>query len=119
MTEVLDTVYSVLSNDAALMAMIEGLYHQYGPGGDAARYPYVVYSQIGDAPALTTDNQERERRVTVRFHIVTKHGQYADIYARIDELMKDAGFMRAYSQDFFDDGDFVRISDYRIGVDAE
>ena len=118
MVEVLDVVYNLLSTDATLTGLVAGIYHQHAPAGGRLRYPFVVYSQLSDYPALTTDNAERERRVTIRLHIVARQGQYAAVYARVHALMIGAGFMRHYTNDIFDDGDFVRIVDYRIGVES-
>ncbi len=119
MVEVLDTVYSLLSSDSTLSGLVAGIYHQHAPAGNRLRYPFIVYSQLSDTPALTTDNAERERRVTIRIHIVVKEGQYQQVYARVHELMIGAGFMRSYTNDIYDDGDYVRIVDYRIGVDSQ
>ncbi len=118
MAEVLDTVYSLLSTDSVLSGMVAGMYHQHAPAGSRLRYPYIVYSQLSDSPALTSDNAERERRVTIRIHIVAKEGQYAEVYSRIHELMIGAGFMRNYTNDIWDSGVFARIVDYRIGVNS-
>ncbi len=116
---VMAAVYAALSSDKLLVLKLKGgrkgIYHLHGP--DAGSYPVVVYSTLSDVPAIHADNVEIERRVTVRIHIMTKNGQYGDIYADIQRLMQGIGFTRVQTNEIYDDGLWILVVDYRTGVD--
>ena len=90
------------------------IYHTHAP--DAGTYPILIYSIISDVPALTADNAERERRVTVRVHICTTDGASDGIYRAVNAAMLGAGFMRVQCNEVFVDGIFALACDYRVGV---
>lgn len=92
------------------------IYHTHAP--DAGTYPILIYSIISDVPALTADNAERERRVTVRVHICTTDGTSDSIYRAVNAAMLGAGFMRVQCNEVFVDGIFALACDYRVGCDV-
>ena len=92
------------------------IYHTHAP--DAGSYPILIYSVISDVPALTADNAEKERRVTVRVHICTKDGASDAIYRAVNAAMLGAGFMRVQCNEIFVDGIFALACDYRVGCDV-
>ena len=95
---------------------VKGIYHQLSPHG--CKYPNIVYKIISDVPALHGDNMELQSRVTVRIHIITKDGNYHNIYRRVNRIMTDLGFMRVQTVDMIEDGLKMKVIDYRTGVDA-
>ena len=95
---------------------VKGIYHQLSPNG--CKYPNIVYKVISDVPALHGDDIELQSRVTVRIHIVTKDGNYHNIYRRVNRTMTDLGFMRVQTVDMIEDGLKIRAIDYRTGVDS-
>ena len=116
---VIAAVYEALSTNRALVSKLKGgkkgIYHLHGP--DAGSYPVIVYSTLSDVPALHADNAEIERRVTIRIHIMTKDGQYGNLYADVQRIMRGLGFMRVQTNEIYDDGLRILVVDYRIGVD--
>ena len=116
---VMAEVYAALSTDTALVSKLKGgkkgIYHLHGP--DAGSYPVIVYSTLSDIPALHADNAEIARRVTVRIHIMTKDGRYGGIYADVQRILLNIGFMRVQTNEIYDDGLRILVVDYRKGVD--
>ena len=116
---VMAEVYTELSTDKELVSKLKGgkkgIYHLHGP--DAGSYPVIVYSTLSDVPALHADNAEITRRVTVRTHIMTKDGRYGGIYADVQRILRGIGFMRVQTNEIYDDGLRILVTDYRKGVD--
>ncbi|MBQ9377458.1 MAG: hypothetical protein IJU05_06640 [Schwartzia sp.] len=116
---VMAEIYAAFSTDTALVSKLKGgkkgIYHLHGP--DAGSYPVIVYSTLSDVPALHADNAEIERRVTVRIHIMTKDGQYGNLYTDVQRIMHGLGFMRVQTNEIYDDGLRILVVDYRKGVD--
>ena len=118
MTTTRERVFSALNVTAItslLHADAEGrcIYHVRSP--DAGSYPILIYSIISDVPALTADNTEEERRVTVRIHICTKDAQYEPIFSRVNAAMLGIGAMRYATNEIFADGEFILVCDYTLG----
>ena len=93
-----------------------GIYHGRSP--DAGSYPVLVYSVISDVPALSADGMEMERRVTVRLHILTKDGAYEKIEDAARKVMDTLGFRRYQSMELAEKHAFVKIMDFKTGVEA-
>ena len=93
------------------------IYHGISP--DAGSYPILVYSLVSDVPALTADGLEKERRVTVRIHILTKDGMSNGIYTALQKVMLSLGFLRYQTIELAEKGLFIRVIDYKTGIGAE
>lgn len=118
MTTTRERVFAALNVTAItslLHADAEGrcIYHVRSP--DAGSYPILIYSIISDVPALTADNTEEERRVTVRIHICTKDAQYEPIFSQVNAAMLGLGAMRYATNEIFADGEYILVCDYTIG----
>ena len=90
-----------------------------GQSPNAGSYPILVYSIPSDVPALVADGRELERRVTVRIHILTKDGQYLDIYSAVQDVMLGLGFMRGQTVEITEKDLFILCVDYRIGTGVD
>ena len=93
------------------------IYHGISP--DAGSYPILVYSLISDVPVLAADGRELERRVTIRIHILTKDGRYSGIYAAVQKVMLNLGFIRAQTVELAEKDVLIRVIDYKTGIGAE
>ena len=102
-------ITSLLSADANGRS----IYHVRSP--DAGTYPILIYSIISDVPALTADNTEEERRVTVRIHICTKDANYGSILSAVNAAMLGIGAMRYSTNEIYADGEFILVCDYTMG----
>ena len=111
-------VYQALARYKPLTRLLHrnGIYHGRSP--DAGSYPVLVYSVISDVPALSADGMEMERRVTVRLHILTKDGAYEKIEDAARKVMDRLGFHRYQSMELVEKHAFVKIMDFRTGVEA-
>ena len=115
-------VYQALAASKSLCRLLHhdcrgcGIYHGRSP--DAGSYPILVYSIISDVPALSVDGIELERRVTVRLHILTKDGAYEKIEDAARKVMDSLGFRRYQSMEMAEKHAFVKIMDFRTGVEA-
>lgn len=116
-----EKVESLLTGSASLTALLAdgagSVFHGIYDGAD--RYPAIVHSIVSDVPAVSSDNDEQYRRVTVRTHIVTNDGYYDDIWAVLRPLMIDAGFVRRQANEVFFDDKKILVVDWiiMIGVD--
>lgn len=121
-TELEEQIYTAFLADSQLMSKLtqQGtpIYHLQKVGTDSEHYPYIVYSPLTDVPALTADDAEKYHRVTMRFHIVTKDGEYGAIYRDLKRILLAGGFMRVNTYPYAEDGEKILISDWRIGVDS-
>lgn len=117
-TELEAAVYAAITDNADLMSAIADIYHLQAPGGNSLRYPYIVYSPISDDPALSGDNLELEHRVTMRFHVVTKDGEYAVVYQQLKSILQELGFRRVRTMPYIEDGEKILITDFKIGVES-
>ena len=57
----------------------------------AKKYPQIVYSVVSDVPAMSGDDKEIMRRVTLRFHIITLDGDYMGIAKALETVMQGKG----------------------------
>ena len=110
----IERIVEALKTD--ILLGVRGIYHQLSPNG--CKFPNIVYKVISDVPALHGDDVELQSRVTVRIHIVTKDGNYHNIYKRLNRTMIGLGFMRVQTVDMIEDGLKMKVIDYRTGVDA-
>ena len=111
-------VYQALARYKPLTRLLHrnGIYHGRSP--DTGSYPILVYSIISDVPALSADGAEMERRVTVRLHILTKDGACEKIEDAARRVMDGLGFRRYQSMELAEKHAFVKIMDFRTGVEA-
>ena len=116
-------IYRALTEDAALMALLSdgsnSVFYLRAPGGEAGRYPILVYSPISDVPIFAADDVEAAHRVTFRIHIVTLDGQYGGIYRRVHHVMEGLGFTRTQTTPYVEGEEKMLVVDYKIGVSAE
>ena len=60
----------------------------------------------------------RQKPVTVRLHILTKDGAYEKIEDAARKVMDSLGFRRYQSMELAEKHVFVKIMDFRTGVEA-
>ena len=117
---VLSDVYQALKSSDELTAQLadgaKSIYHLHSP--DAGTYPILQYSTISDVPALYADDEEEQKYVTVRIHIMTKDGRYANIYVAVQKIMIALGFVRIHTAELYDKNLKIEVIDYKIGVDS-
>ena len=118
-----EKVYAALMSSPELKTLLvkdmKGRCIYPGVSPNAGSYPILVYNVISDVPALVTDGEEMERRVTVRIHILTKDGYYSPIYAALQKVMIGLGFMRSQTMDMVENGLFILCVDYKIGTGVD
>ena len=118
-----ERVYQALMDSKKLTAQLvkdrkgRCIYHGISP--DAGSYPILVYSMISDVPALAADGQEQEHRITMRIHILTRDGRCSSIYAALQQVMQQLGFVRYQTVDLAEKGLFIRMVDYKIGIGVD
>ena len=118
-----ERVYQALMDSKKLTAQLvkdrkgRCIYHGISP--DAGSYPILVYSMISDVPALVADGQEQEHRITMRIHILTRDGRSSSIYAALQQVMQQLGFVRYQTVDLAEKGLFIRMVDYKIGIGVD
>lgn len=118
-----ERVYQALMDSKKLTAQLvkdrkgRCIYHGISP--DAGSYPILVYSMISDVPALATDGQEQEHRITMRIHILTRDGRSSSIYAALQQVMQQLGFVRYQTVDLAEKGLFIRMVDYKVGIGVD
>ena len=102
MLNVKPTVYTALSTDTALVALVTGgIFADRNP--DGGTYPAITYSEISNVPALNADDTEDMSRVTIQISVMTDSGSTSAIAERVDEIMTLAlGFNRQFSGDIMD-----------------
>ncbi len=59
----------------------------------AGPYRQLIFQNISEVPALTADNAEKLKRTTIQISIITKNGEYDDIFLLVDSDMHEIGFM--------------------------
>ena len=115
-----EKVYQALMASTELTALLTKDKHQrciypcISP--NAGSYPILVYSVISDVPAVTADGEEKERRVTMRIHILTKDGKYDAIYKAVQKVMLRLGFMRVQTNETAENDLFILVVDYKTGI---
>ena len=112
--EIIKDMVAALNNSR--IPKIKGIFHEFNPKANCL--PFIQYSVISDVPSLHGDDKELQSRVTVRIHIVTKDGNYYEIYRQLNQIMIGLGFMRVQTVDMMEDGLKMKVADYRIGADS-
>lgn len=111
-------VYAGLIGDEQMTSLLsdgaESVYHMQAPSGDYSRTPLMVYTAISDVPSLHSDDAETLHRVTIRIHIITDDGGYAEIYEHVKRIMSDIGFTRLQTTPIRDRGKKMLAADFRI-----
>ena len=107
-TEMQKAVYAALSADPALAAIKVVKYYEEADG----QYPFVVYKEISNVPALHADNMEIAARVTYQISIVTANDEYEAIEGIIKNVMATMDFMRVSSDEIHDGNDYMRVLRY-------
>ena len=72
------------------------------------KYPYVVYKEISNVPALHADNEEIQTRTTYQISIVTSNDEYSPLEEAIKKTMRSLDFRRVSSDDILDGDDYIR-----------
>ena len=72
-------------------------------------YPFLVYKEISNVPALHADNVEVAARVTYQISIVTADDEYTAIENEVKKVMSDLGFLRVDSTEIKEDEDYIRV----------
>lgn len=79
---------------------------------DARKNPQIVYSIISDVPALSGDDSEMMRRVTVRIHIITGNGEYFPIADEVGKVMQSLKWRRVQTLEHIEDEQEILTIDY-------
>lgn len=108
-------VYAALSADPSLGHTPVVKYYEEADG----QYPFVVYKEISNVPALHADNVEIAARVTYQISIVTNDDDYASIESAVKRVMKGLRLIRVDSQELHDDNDYTKVLRYCRAVDAD
>ena len=101
-------IYAALSADPALAAIKVVKYYEEADG----QYPFVVYKEISNVPAMHADNAEVAARVTYQISIVTIDDEYEAIETIIKNVMTTMGFLRVSSEELHDNNDYMRVLRY-------
>ena len=101
-------IYAALSADPALAAIKVVKYYEEADG----QYPFVVYKEISNVPAMHADNAEVAARVTYQISIVTIDDEYEAIETIIKNVMTTMGFLRVSSEELHDGDDYMRVLRY-------
>ncbi len=107
-------IYAALSADPALSTIKVVKYYEDADG----QYPFVVYKEISDVPALHADNIEVAARVTYQISIVTDNDDYAAIETIIKQIMTVMGFLRVDSEELHDGDDYTRVLRFCRAVES-
>lgn len=113
-----EKIYTALNASTELTALLakdaqgQCIYHCRSPS--AGSYPVIVYTMLRDEPAAIADGKVLERRVTIRISILTRNGDYEQIYQKIWELMLELGFMPVQTSEEIKNDLFVENADFRI-----
>ena len=78
-------------------------------------YPYIVFREISNTPALYGDNRELFFRAVYQVAIVTDNDDYEVLESAVENVMTELGFMRTDAQDVFD-GNFNRVLRFSISA---
>ena len=101
-------IYAALSADPALAAIKVVKYYEEADG----QYPFLVYKEISNVPAMHADNAEVAARVTYQISIVTIDDEYEAIETIIKNVMTTMGFLRISSEELHDGDDYMRVLRY-------
>ena len=101
-------IYAALSADPALAAIKVVKYYEEADG----QYPFLVYKEISNVPAMHADNAEVAARVTYQISIVTIDDEYEAIEGIIKNVMTTMGFLRVSSEELHDGNDYMRVLRY-------
>ena len=107
-------IYAALSADPALSTIKVVKYYEDADG----QYPFVVYKEISDVPALHADNIEVAARVTYQISIVTDNDDYAAIETIVKQIMTVMEFLRVDSEELHDGDDYTRVLRFCRAVES-
>lgn len=79
---------------------------------EAGKNPHIVYSIISDVPALSGDDGEVIRRVTIRIHIITNNGEYFPIAEEVEKVMRPLRWRRVQTLEHMEDEQEILTIDY-------
>ena len=113
-TELQKAIYAALSADPALDAIKVVKYYEEADG----QYPFVVYKEISNVPAMHADNAEVAARVTYQISIVTADDNYEAIEGIIKNVMTTMGFLRISSEELHDGNDYMRVLRFCKAVES-
>ena len=114
MIDVQKQVYEALTADPALSLIPVVKYYK-----DAdSKYPFIVYREISNVPAMHADNVEVAARVTFQISIVTDDDDYSGYESVIKQTMLLLGYMRVDSEDIQDGNDYMRVLRFCKSVES-
>lgn len=114
-TDLQKAIYAALSADPALSKVKIVKYYEEADG----QYPFVVYKEISNVPAMHADNAEVAARVTYQISIVTIDDEYAIFEAAIKKTMRSLDFARVSSDDIAEDNEYIRCIRFSFTGEAE
>ena len=117
-----EKIYSALKSDSELIskiAGIESIYHLQAPAHELTKYPCIVYSPISDVPFFHADNHILAHKLSIRIHIITLDGEYAEIAEDIHRIMTGLKAKRYQSIPYAENKEKILIVDYRMLVNKE
>lgn len=112
--EIQKAIYAALSADPALSTIKVVKYYEEADG----QYPFIVFKEISNVPALHADNKEVAARVTYQISIVTNDDDYAAIEENIKAIMTVMGFLRVDSEELHDGDDYMRVLRFCRAVES-
>ena len=96
---------------------VKGIYHNQAEA--QVKLPYVVYSVPVCKPDFFADDNILYYSASVRFHIVTKDGNFFPIEKQIEAFMLQLDAVRYSSFDFRDHKELTKIIDFRLRFVAD
>lgn len=115
-----EKVYAALNSEADLTDLLakdtlgQCIYHCRS--SSAGSYPVIVYTMLRDEPGAIADGQVLERRVTIRISILTRSGNYEQIYKKVWAIMLALGFMPVQTSEEIKNDLFVENADFRTVI---
>lgn len=116
-------VFSDLSTDGTLLALLGGkhVYNMYAP--DSTVFPRIVITEYENVGATYSDDAETESEIYYQVDVVTSNASTENIAKQVDELMRGIGFFRVSCNDQYDDNSSTQVFEkhmrYAIYVNTE
>ena len=112
-----------LIGNEELMAILpngeKGIYHLVAPSTGAKNYPIIVCAPITDVPALSGDNREIARRVTIRIHVIASQKRFKPEEEKLKaacrlvvEIMRGLKYVRRQTTTTVEDGKLIIVHEF-------
>jgi len=93
-------IATAFNTDASLVALmpVTSMFNGVAVFATVPVYPYLVFSEIANIPALSADDEEIESEVTVRVDIYGT-ATLSTIAGHVDRIIKAVGYTRNFAAD--------------------